>query len=146
MAHYNFDKDLKDGQQAEKEVMERLQHHFPEISGFQLSTSKGYDIEAMLDGERITFEVKNDLMAPKTGNVAIEYESRGKASGIATTVADYWVYKIGDRCWMLPTRLLRQKLLEEKNYHRDVAGGDPGSNTRMLLVKVEKFTGWGIEI
>ena len=41
-------------------------------------------------------EVKTDRMTHKTGNVFIEYESRGKPSGIATTDADYWVYKIDE--------------------------------------------------
>lgn len=41
-------------------------------------------------------EVKMDTMAHTTGNVFIEYSSRGKPSGIATTDADYWMYKIAE--------------------------------------------------
>lgn len=38
-----------------------------------------------------TVEVKMDFGVHKTGNFYIEYESRGKASGIANTEADYWI-------------------------------------------------------
>lgn len=38
-----------------------------------------------------TIEVKIDFACWLTGNFFIEYESRGKPSGIATTQADYWM-------------------------------------------------------
>ena len=38
-----------------------------------------------------TIEVKFDFACYRTGNFYIEYESRGKPSGIATTKADYWM-------------------------------------------------------
>lgn len=58
-----------------------------------------YDLEVGKEGERIVdslfkdklLEVKRDSWVAKSGNIAIEYESRGKPSGIATTEADYWV-------------------------------------------------------
>ncbi len=144
--HYNFKRDLQDGQLAEREAIERLQVHFPEISDFKQSTTKGYDIEAILDGQRITFEVKNDLMAHKTGNVAIEYECRGQSSGLATSTADYWIYKFDNTFFLFKTVLLRQYLFEDKLYFREVTGGDPGSYTKMYLVKVVEFRKWGMEL
>ena len=38
-----------------------------------------------------TVEVKMDFGVHNTGNFYIEYQSRGKASGIANTEADYWI-------------------------------------------------------
>jgi hypothetical protein len=38
-----------------------------------------------------TIEVKFDFACYRTGNFYIEYESRGKPSGIATSQADYWM-------------------------------------------------------
>jgi|TARA_B110000977_G_scaffold174451_1_gene228319 hypothetical protein len=38
-----------------------------------------------------TIEVKFDFACHRTGNFYIEYESRNKPSGIATTQADYWM-------------------------------------------------------
>jgi hypothetical protein len=146
MAHYNFEKDLEEGQLVEKEAVACLHSFFPEIGEIEFSKTKGYDIRASVGGTIVTFEVKNDLMAGTTGNVAIEYQSRGKDSGLTTTLADYWVYKIAGRFWLLPTALLRQKLFQEKAYHRDLSGGDPGSDTRMLLVRVATFQSWGVEI
>ncbi|HIB77447.1 MAG TPA: hypothetical protein EYO58_07495 [Flavobacteriales bacterium] len=58
-----------------------------------------YDLEIGKEGERIVdslfkdkrIEVKRDSWVGRTGNIAIEYESRGKPSGIATTKAEYWI-------------------------------------------------------
>jgi len=38
---------------------------------------KGYDIICFDDGKEIKYEVKYDVMSLKTGNICIEYESRG---------------------------------------------------------------------
>ena len=46
-------------------------------------------IADMFENKKI--EVKRDNWVGRTGNVAIEYKSRGKPSGIATTQADYWI-------------------------------------------------------
>lgn len=144
--HYNFKKDLADGQLAEREAIEKLQTHFPEISDFRQSDTKGYDIEGVFDSQRITFEVKNDLMAHKTGNVAIEYECRGKPSGLTTTTADHWIYKFNNSFFLFKTEVLRQHLFTDKLYFREVTGGDAGSFTKMYLVKVVEFRKWGMEL
>ena len=47
----------------------------------------------LLEGDNI--EVKMDRIAHKTGRIFVEYESRGKPSGISTTEADYWCSIIG---------------------------------------------------
>jgi hypothetical protein len=146
MAHYNFDKDLEDGLKAEDEVKELLKKHFnvqePDI---EKSAIKDYDIKIV--SKNLTFEVKNDLMAEKTGNVAVEYESRKKATGISVTKADYWVYKFAGVFYMIETNRLKKELLENKNYWRSgVNGGDLGSNTMMFLVKVNEFKTWGIQL
>ena len=59
-----------------------------------------YDLEIGKEGETIVhkilsgkkLEVKRDSWTGRTGNLAIEYESRGKPSGISTTEAEYWVF------------------------------------------------------
>lgn len=66
----DFQYDLKVGQLAEKTIGKLL----------------------MLDDS--TIEVKLDLLTQKTGNIAIEYRSRGKKSGISTTRAKYWAFVI----------------------------------------------------
>ena len=42
-----------------------------------------------------TVEVKYDLQALITGNVFVEYFSRGKKSGISTSIADYYCFCFG---------------------------------------------------
>ena len=44
-----------------------------------------------------TLEVKTDSWIGRTQNIAVEYESRGKPSGIATTEADYWAFVFDGR-------------------------------------------------
>ncbi|MBI1227427.1 MAG: hypothetical protein GC192_19505 [Bacteroidetes bacterium] len=143
--HYDFKKDLKDGQAAEREVASRLALRLNLADDdIEFSTSKGYDLKIISKGW--TFEVKNDLMAHQTGNVAIEYESRGKATALAATTASFWVYKFAGQFFAFKTETLKRKLFEEKQYFKAVTGGDAGSNTKMYLVKVEVLKSWGKEI
>ena len=58
-----------------------------------------YDLEIGLTFETKLYEllgkkieVKRDSWVYKSGNIAIEYESRGKPSGIAKSEADYWSF------------------------------------------------------
>jgi len=59
-----------------------------------------YDLKIGNDGERIVdeifsnkkLEVKRDSWVGRSGNIAIEFKSRNKPSGIVTTQADYWVF------------------------------------------------------
>lgn len=87
--------------------------------------------------------MKYDLKVEETGNIAIEYESRGKPTGIAITEADYWVYKFLGQFFIFRTSELKVKLYDEKAFDRKATGGDPGSKTRMFLVRKERFKTWG---
>lgn len=143
--HYNFKKDLVDGHSAELEVAERLMALLDIPSeDIERCFSKGYDLKIISKGW--TFEVKNDLMAHQTGNVAIEYESRGKPTALGATTADFWVYKFAGRFFAFRTATLKRKLFVEKQYFKAVSGGDAGSNTKMFLVKMEELMKWGKEI
>ena len=86
------------------------------------------------NGKKI--EVKYDRIAHKTGNIFIEYQSRGKASGIATTDADYWIYKIEKtECAMiLPVAYLKERLrFYYKNNMYLSDGGDENTSKRFLI-------------
>ena len=79
-----------------------------------------------------TIEVKYDRMTRKTGNVYIEYESRGKASGIRTTEADYWTYFThDDECFTISTKKLKEKIIKLKP--KRVPGGDNNSSMGFLI-------------
>ena len=56
---------------------------------------------------------KEDWLWERTGNIAIEYECRGKPSGISLTKADFWVHALEREgeplCWfMFPVEKLRE--------------------------------------
>ena len=89
--------------------------------------------------ENRTIEVKRDFLASKTGNVFVEYESRGKPSGIATSTADYWAFVLDDeRIIVIPRGLLKVMARESFEAGRLATGGD--SNTsRGVLVKVREL-------
>jgi len=114
----DFRHDLKVGQVAEKELGNILQD--------------------------ATIEVKYDQQYLRTGNFYIEYISRGKRSGIATSEADYWAL-IGElrQIHIIKTELLRERLREFKKYceHYDkpanktwqVKGGDNNTSIGFLV-------------
>jgi hypothetical protein len=59
-----------------------------------------YDLKVGQVGEELIaeilknkkIEVKRDSWISRSGNIAVEYESRGKPSGISKTTADYWCF------------------------------------------------------
>lgn len=134
MAHYNFRKDLKVGQQTEKEALEHLAKHLT-YDEAEFNNDKKYDIRVVMGEQVRTYEVKTDLMCGYTGNFALEYECRGKPSGIVTTEADYWIYKLDDGFYLISVTRLKE-LIDEAKYFRMVSGGDRGSNTKMFLFKL----------
>ena len=76
----------------------------------------------------------------KLNQFYIEYESRGKPSGIRTTQADYWVYKISEKqAIVIETDELKKKieqLVKDKKARMGVKGGD--NNTSLgFLIKIK---------
>ena len=78
----------------------------------------------------------------KTGNIAIEYESYGKPSGINATESDYWFHNlcIGKETYatlVFNTDILRN-IINSLDYKRSVSGGDHNAS-RMYLVNIQKL-------
>ena len=146
MAHYNFSRDFPEGRQAEEEAKIKIKNMFPGILiNENDNITEDFDISGLYESKEIKFEVKWDKMAEKTGNVAIEYESRGKKSGISVTIADFYIYKIKNKFYIFDTSVIKDELFNKMNYDRDVIGGDKGSQTKMYLIKTENFILWGKE-
>ena len=110
-----------------------------------------YDLEfGQLDGETwfhelVTnkkIEVKSDRKSKDTGNVYIEYYSRGKLSGIATSQSDFYVYKVAeDEAIIISTSKLKKKLNQlvlEGKAKKDVKGGDDYTSF-CVLCKIKYF-------
>ena len=73
-----------------------------------------------------------------TGNIVIEFESRGKPSGLVTTEADYWIHNcaIGDEIVfsiLLKVSTLRKYITN--NNPRVVRGGDD-MTSKLYLIKL----------
>lgn len=98
-----------------------------------------------------TIEVKFDFGTHRTGNFYIEYESRNKPSGLATTQATYWILiaasEHGCRLKHNITELMPEDILfavmidteQLKNlcrtqyYRKDVPGGDDNTSKGILI-------------
>ena len=92
---------------------------------------KEKELAEILQGK--TIEVKRDLMTKHTGNVFIEYECRGKPSGIAKTKADFYCIAIEDVFIILPTNNLKDIVRPFIGTTRDVKGGDDDLSKGILL-------------
>jgi len=103
----NFRYDLKVGQMAEQALADILQNK--------------------------TIEVKRDLKFKVTGNIFIEFESRGKPSGIATSEADYWCFVLDEIYILLKTQSLKELIDPLKGTDRQKRGGDKNTSVGVLL-------------
>ena len=84
-------------------------------------------------------EVKTEKDKWKTtGNIVIEYESRGRPSGILTTEASYWIHNLalGDTIvfsLLLPVETLKRYIAQHNP--RSVRGGDD-MTSKLYLIKL----------
>lgn len=81
-------------------------------------------------------EVKRDLKAAETGNVAIETRHNGQPSGILTTAATWWVIVLETEAVIVKADTLRDFVLT--GHFREVSAGDNHAST-VQLVPVEKL-------
>ena len=95
----------------------------------------------MLQDKKIEVKSERDMWA-RTGNIAIEYESYGKPSGISATESDYWFHNlcIGDDT--LATLVFDvpslKRIIDNLDEKRTVSGGD-NSASKMYLVSLQKL-------
>lgn len=101
-----------------------------------------HDLEVGQLGEKLladilenkTIEVKKDLKAFSTGNVFVEYESRGKKSGLSTSEADWWAFIYSDtQISLIETKCLKELCRQYIGTKRDVLGGDMNTSKGILL-------------
>jgi len=95
----------------------------------------------MLQDKKIEVKSERDMWA-RTGNIAIEYESYGKPSGISATESDYWFHNlcIGDDTFAtlvfdVPSL---KRIIDNLDEKRTVSGGDNGAS-KMYLVSLQKL-------
>jgi hypothetical protein len=81
-------------------------------------------------------EVKTDFLTTDTGNLFVEFESRGKPSGLATTEADTWAFKIEPSGAIILWETKKLKEFCATHPLRIVCGGD-SDTSRGYLVPVK---------
>lgn len=82
-------------------------------------------------------ECKSDQKARVTGRVAIEYEQRGRPSGISTTSARFYAIEVEDDQWIvIRTSLLKALTRAAIADNRSALVGD-GSRYRCAFVMIE---------
>lgn len=109
-----------------------------------LSLGKRGELEALgiLQG---TLEVKTDRMAYRTGNLFVEFECRGKPSGIAVTKASWWAFNILDNTkdivaiLLVETGRLKQACRMAFKENRIINGGDDMA-ARGILLPIRELT------
>jgi len=103
---------------------------------YDLQVGQGYEhqLATVLEMDKKKVEVKRDFKAMKTGNIFVEYLSRGKLSGIATSEADYYCYFLSDEHFIMATTNRMKELCRPYwKTTRDVWGGDSNSSRGILL-------------
>lgn len=78
-------------------------------------------------------EVKYDQLSLKTGNIFVEYESRGKKSGISKSEAEYYCYAFGDTFHLVKTQDLKDRCRKYLGTSRDTYGGDNNRDRKSVV-------------
>lgn len=96
---------------------------------------KEFDTISVEDGKIVLREFKADRIAHTTGNLAIEFMSHFKPSGINVTTADYWChYVIGtEELYNIPVTVLKD-MLNRQLYH-EIKHIGMGENKTIFLIK-----------
>jgi hypothetical protein len=76
--------------------LDKLKSCFNFGHDFKLGALGEKYVESILQNPNVKIEVKKDDWAIKSGNIAIEFESRGKPSGILKTESDFWCQVVGN--------------------------------------------------
>jgi len=142
----NFWADLERSNDEEIEVVKQLEIICGDsfIRAVRGEKRKEYDLLIETIFGSTTIEVKTDYSHARYGNVAVEFSCRGKSSGISTTEADYWIYRIyekdGSSALYMISHFALVDMIINQEYKRVVENaGDRGSGTKLFLFKGDVF-------
>ena len=114
------------------------------------SRSFNHDVKVGLLGEdwakeffsgEFKLEVKFDSMAHASGNLFIEYSSRGKPSGIAATDAEYYLYIIAEFNYaiILNVENLKERLRYYYKHNMYIRNGGDDDTSVGFLVPIQEL-------
>jgi hypothetical protein len=110
---------------------------------FDIDLKYGFDGETMvlgvLNGAH-KVEVKTDMAAHRTGNIAVEFRCNGKPSGISTTEADYWAFVLlnGEVIYFIQVERLKELARQEYKVSGSKRGGDYHL-AEMILIPIKNL-------
>lgn len=132
-----FVKDLAKGAEAEKIFMRYLVD-YPKLVSLEFSQwkFKDYDIKMTTQDKVITYEIKNDVMADKTWNIAIEFRYKWEPSWIYASKADYIVYHAAWKWYMQSRPELILRLCEVE---KEVKKGWDWYQSELYIISLDKM-------
>lgn len=107
------------------------------------STRYEFDVTSTFNGQKFLFEVKYDVMASRTGNIAIEFwnSKKNAPSGLSATKSDFWVQVLeeptGRVIYITTVDDLKNFTKFEKPLKTIIAGGD--KNSSMYIYEKERI-------
>ena len=157
--NYDFKKDLIIAKETEKQIANFLiETQDMTLIGTPetLPNVNRSDFDARMkfnkSGKIVDIEIKEDKTCQYSTNIGVDYESWGRASGIAISKADFYLYKVhqpdGKKgVYIIQTNKLKE-MIANKLYHQVVVGGDKGSYSKNYLFRLDvvkenfKFLGY----
>ena len=119
----------------------KLKTHDFSITKFKKDLNYGKKHEKLVIESHKNYELKTDRLACKTGNIFVEFESRKKESGIKTSKADIWIFKIVNKNdkHLFSIEIPLDRLLNRvyNSTYRIVAGGDNLTSKGYLIPLVD---------
>ena len=140
--HYNFREDHKIAEKTERQMGKFLAETVPGLVFKRICKTSDWDLEFEFNGKPATVEVKEDFTCERTGNVGVEYESWGRKAGISVSKADFYLFKVHcpdgkARAYLIESKKLKRICFEDPLWHREVVGGDVGSESKNYLFKLD---------
>jgi len=107
----------------------------------EYGTIREEKIAEMFTNKKIEVKSERDMWQ-RTGNIAIEYESWNKPSGINATESDYWFHNLcigeNEYCALVFKTDVLRKIVDKLDYFKTVSGGDHRAS-KMYLVNIQKL-------
>jgi hypothetical protein len=132
----NFKDDLKRGEEGELIVRTYLESKGATYHSDNKNNT--HDLIMSFNEELISYEIKTNYYVNKdrdSNNIFVEFECRGKASGIDVSKAKWFAtyfFNLGE-IWFIEVDKLKE-LIEEYTFKTTTLSGDYNSNTKGYLV------------